>query len=62
MAKKDNIPLPNGMQLVSEPKSERIQLLVRPITKKLIKQEAKSKGVSMNDWINTILEEHIYHV
>ncbi len=62
MAKKDNIPLPNGMQLVSEPKSERIQLLMRPITKKLIKQEAKSKGVSMNDWINTILEEHIYHV
>ena len=62
MAKKDNIPLPNGMQLVSEPKSERIQLLMRPITKKLIKQGAKSKGVSMNDWINTILEEHIYHV
>lgn len=62
MAKKDNIPLPNGMQLVREPKSERIQLLMRPITKKLIKQEAKSKGVSMNDWINTILEEHIYHV
>ena len=62
MAKKDNIPLPNGMQLVSEPKSERIQLRMRPITKKLIKQEAKSKGVSMNDWINTILEEHIYHV
>ena len=62
MSKKDNIPLPNGMQLVRETKSERVQILVRPFTKKMIKQEAESKSVSMNDLINTILEEHIYRI
>lgn len=50
--------VPKGYKLVREPKSIRMQLLVRPTVKEAIKQEAEAKGISMNDLANIIFEEH----
>lgn len=54
-----DLPIPKGFRLVPEYKSERIQLLVRPATKKAIARAAASQGISMNELINSILEEFI---
>jgi predicted HicB family RNase H-like nuclease len=51
--------VPEGYRLVKEYKSERMQLLVKPATKKAIKKAAYSQGMSMNDLINKIIEEYI---
>lgn len=40
-------------------KSERMQLLLRPDTKKDIKRLAAERGISMNDLVNNILEEYV---
>lgn len=46
-----------GYRVVPDNKSERIQLLVRPETKKALRKEAAEKGISMNELVNRILEE-----
>lgn len=51
--------IPKGYKLVKEPKSARLQLLVRPLTKDGIKRAAEAQGLSMNDLINQILDEYI---
>lgn len=51
--------IPKGYKLVKEPKSARLQLLVRPLTKEGIKRAAEAQGLSMNDLINQILDEYI---
>lgn len=43
----------------AQTKSERLQLLIRPATKKALQDEARSRGVSVNELINSILEEHL---
>lgn len=48
-----------GYKLVRETKSERLQLLIRPSLKEDLKKAARVSGVSVNDLINTILEESI---
>ena len=40
-------------------KSERLQLLIRPTTKKALQAEAARRHVSVNELINSILEEHL---
>lgn len=50
--------VPKGYRLEKEYKSERMQLLVRPTTKETLKKAAAAKGVSMNDLVNTILDEY----
>ena len=54
-----NAEIPKGYKLVKENKSERMQLLVRPVLKEAIKQEAMAQGVSMNDLVNGIFEEYM---
>ena len=51
--------VPKGYRLEKETKSVRLQLLVRPGTKEAIKDLAAQQGLSMNDLINTILEEYL---
>lgn len=51
--------IPKGYRLERETKSVRLQLLVRPATKEAIKDLAAAQGLSMNDLINSILEEYI---
>ena len=54
-----DIKVPAGYRLQREYKSERMQLLIRPTTKKMIKQRAAVLGISMNDLINQILDEYV---
>lgn len=58
MEKYGNV-LPAGYKLAKETKSERIQLMVRPSTKKVLKELAFDRRLSLNDLINQILEEYI---
>lgn len=51
--------IPKGYRLVKEGKSERVQLLVRPSTKEALKRMASAEGVSVNELINTALEEYL---
>ena len=51
--------VPKGYRLEKETKSVRLQLLVRPGTKEAIKDLAEQQGLSMNDLVNTILEEYL---
>lgn len=46
-------PAPRHM----ESKSKRLQLLIRPSTAEKLKARAGAEGTSVNDLINTILEE-----
>lgn len=56
---KEDFIIPKGYKLVKESKSERMQLLVRPLVKKALKETAAAQGVSTNDLINTIFEEYL---
>lgn len=51
--------VPTGYRLQREYKSERMQLLVRPTTKEIIKQRAAALGISMNDLVCQILDEYV---
>ncbi len=53
------IVIPKGYRLAPETKSQRLQLLLKPSTKETIKEIAFSKGFSVNELINVILEEYI---
>ena len=45
--------------LYVETKSKRVQLLVKPSTVEKLRARAKAEGRSLNDLINSILEESI---
>lgn len=51
--------VPEGYRLRRESKTIRLQLLIRPTTKKYLKQIAEERKVSMNDLVNGILENFI---
>jgi len=51
--------IPEGYKLVKESKSVRLQLLIRPTTKKRLKEAADAKKVSVNDLVSTILEDYL---
>lgn len=51
--------LPAGYKLVKENKTERMQFLVRPTTKKGLQELAKIKDISINELANIIFEEYI---
>lgn len=53
-----DIKVPAGYRLQREYKSDRLQLLIRPTTKKRIKQRAAALGISVNDLVNQILDEY----
>ena len=53
------VTIPKGYRLVKELKSERMQLLVRKATKEAIKNAAAAQGISMNDFVNTILDDYV---
>ena len=55
----EGITIPKGYKLVKENKSERMQLLVRPVVKEAIKKEAEAQGLSMNELVNGIFEEYL---
>lgn len=59
-AREEVAPAPEGYKvnpLYIETKSERLQLLIQPSLKKALKEEAKRQSRSVNDLVNTILEE-----
>lgn len=45
--------------LYVETKSRRLQLLVKPSVHEAIKERASTLGVSLNELVNTILQEYI---
>lgn len=51
--------LPKFHTIEKEKKSVRLNLLLRPTTKKELKAEADRKDTSINNLINDILEEYI---
>ena len=55
----EGVAIPKGYKLVKENKSERMQLLVRPVVKEAIKKEAEAQGLSMNELVNGIFEEYL---
>lgn len=54
--KSDTSVLPEGYMLVRESKSRRVQLLIRPSIYEGIKEIAKKKGKSINDYVNDLFE------
>lgn len=50
---------PPGYKLVREPKSRRMQLLVRPTIADGLKAAAAEKGVSLNELANMVFEEYL---
>ena len=54
-----NEKLPRGKKIVDESKSIRLQLLIKPSTKDILKNIAISQRTSLNNLINTILENYI---
>lgn len=55
----EGVTIPKGYKLVKENKSERMQLLVRPVVKDAIKKAADEQGLSMNELVNGIFEEYL---
>lgn len=55
----EGVTIPKGYKLVKEFKSDRMQLLVRPVLKEGIKAEAAAQGLSMNELVNNIFEEYL---
>lgn len=51
--------LPRGFIAKPEARSERIQLLVRPSSKELLKADADKAGKSLNEFVNDILEDYL---
>ena len=47
-----------GYQIIPEYKTERMQLLIKPSTKRDLKAIAAEEGTSVNDLVNKILEEY----
>lgn len=48
--------VPEGYVLIREPKSARLQLLVRPATKELLQKGAARYGISLNEMCNRVLD------
>ena len=53
----DQINIPIGYRLAPELKTERTVLLMKPSVKETYKQHADEEGVSLNEYINRILEK-----
>lgn len=52
--------VPNGYRVVYvEKRTERLQLLVPPSIKAKLKETADKEGKSVNDIINSLLQEHL---
>ena len=58
-SEKEATAIPKGYKLVPESKTVRAQILIRPSTKEALKELAEAKGTSLNDLINTAIEEYI---
>ena len=58
--KRDTPVLPEGYRLVKEPKSRRVQLLIRPSIYKAIKKLADESNQSVNDYTNDLYEREVY--
>jgi len=56
-AKSSMTVLPDGYKLVKEPKTRRVQLLVRPTVFSEFKKIAEANNKSVNDFLNDIMEE-----
>lgn len=59
IGQQEGLNIPKGYVLTQEPKSQRVQLLIRPTTKQGIKEIAEAEGLSMNELINKILEDYL---
>ena len=51
--------IPKGYRLVRESKNQRTQILLRPTTKQTLRDMAEEQGKSLNELINSILEDYI---
>lgn len=57
-APQDGFSVPKGYRLAPEFKSERVQLLIRPVLKEVVKRAAAERGISMNEFICQLIEEY----
>lgn len=55
----DQINIPTGYRLAPELKTERIPLRIKPSIKEILKKRADDKKVSLNEYINQVLESSI---
>lgn len=51
--------VPKGYRLMPICKTERMQLLVTPEFKLAVKRAAASQGISMNEFMNNVIEEYL---
>ena len=58
-SEQEGLTIPKGYRLAKECKTERMQLLIRPSTKKGLKVAAEQDGISVNELVNNILDEFI---
>ena len=54
--------VPEGMRLVPETKSRRLQLLIRPTLYNHVKAKAEAAGQSVNEYINHVLTDAVKEV
>lgn len=54
-----NVNIPLGYCIAPEPKSKRVQLLMKPSIHSAAKTKAKLANISLNDYINRIMEEAV---
>lgn len=55
----ESFTVPRGYKLVQESKSARTQILLRPTTKEALRKAAEAQGISLNELINTVLDNYI---
>ena len=53
------VGVPSGYILKEEPKSGRLQLLLKPSTLQLLKDRARAEGESVNSLCNKIINEYL---
>lgn len=55
------IKIPKGYRLVRENKSERVQLLVRPVTMKRLRKRAEEQDISVNELCNRLFDNYVFN-
>lgn len=59
IAARERLNIPEGWRLTPEPKTARMQLLIKPTTRTALKEIAARKGISVNRLVNDYLEDAI---
>lgn len=55
----DPAAVPAGFKMIKVAKTERCQIVLRPLTKKGIQQAARANGLSFNEMVHNILDQYL---